>query len=142
NVIPSSNALFAEALYKLGKLSGEQKYLDIAYDAVRQVYQIATEEAVFYDYFHWLKLAMLMGNPGLEVVVMGDHFKNDLLELNHGFQPDIVFAGSGTPSTLPLLSDKFVKNQNTIYVCRDHVCRLPVNTPQAAVKLIAEERVN
>lgn len=142
NVVPSSNALFAEALFTLGKLSGEQAYLTQGEKAIVSAYQIAVKDDQFYDYFYWLKLAVLLNQSTLEIVATGPDFRPALKEMEKGYQPDLFFAGAQEKSSLPLLSGKYVPNQTTIYVCRNRVCRLPVTDVKTAVKMIEEERLN
>jgi uncharacterized protein YyaL (SSP411 family) len=48
----------------------------------------------------------------------------------------VIFAGSAEESTLPLLKNRYVKDQTLIYVCSDKTCLQPVSDVDDAIDLL------
>ena len=52
--------------------------------------------------------------------------------------PNVLFQSSTSPSSLPLLKDRFVEGETHLYVCENKVCYLPVQTLEEALNQIRE----
>lgn len=54
-------------------------------------------------------------------------------ELQKIYLPTSIFMG-GHQENLPLLENKLIEDQSTIYVCQDKVCKLPVTLTSDALE--------
>ena len=69
-----------------------------------------------------------------EVVFVGEHSKENLLEFSQHFQPFSLLMGTNAISELPLLQGKTaIDGKDTIYVCYDKACQRPVHNIEAAI---------
>lgn len=134
NVIPSSNSVMANNLYRLGHLLGRQDYLRVAHAMLETM----GENALEYPSGHanWLNLAMNLSDEQCEVVITGPEAARFSEVLQACYLPDCLFC-FGNNESLPLLKQRVVKDQTLIYVCRDQACLLPVKTTEEALMLLA-----
>jgi uncharacterized protein YyaL (SSP411 family) len=85
---------------------------------------------------NWLDLMLNYTNPFYEVAVIGKEALSLTSELNKTYIPNKLIAGSATENSLPLLDNRYVKNETLIYVCENNTCKLPVQELKEAIKLI------
>ncbi len=134
NVISSSNAVFAEVLFKLGV------YFDNREWKTRARRMVATMEMEIINtlpwYSRWAKSALLVSASETEVVFTGSEASTLALEFQQHFRPNIVIAGCTESSDLPLTSNRYVLGKNLIYVCKNNSCHQPTNLVLDALKLI------
>jgi uncharacterized protein len=57
------------------------------------------------------------------------------------YLPNTYLLGSTAPSSLELLNNKFKKNETWIYVCQNKACKQPVQTVEAALKLLKRDNL-
>jgi len=134
NVIPASNSAMCKALFTLGHLLDEQRYLDIS---VRQLNNIEPRmEQYPSGYSNWAQAMLAHVYPWYEIAITGPK----ALDLRKGFGaryiPNRTFLGSTGASALPLLAEKSLGENTTIFVCVNKVCRMPVGTVADALKSI------
>ncbi|RMG58180.1 MAG: thioredoxin domain-containing protein [Bacteroidetes bacterium] len=125
DVIPSSNAVLAGSLHRLGLLLDRADYRERA-EAMLAVMQA---ELVKNPAWHarWGLLALCYAYPHYEVAITGPQAPAWRLEMERHYYPNRLFAGTVTGSNLPLLQDRMAE-VSTIYVCEGHSCRLPVQS--------------
>jgi uncharacterized protein len=130
NVIPSSNSIMAEVLFQLGEYYEEEKYKEISNLMIAQI----TQNPSMVDPFHanWARIAGLATYQPFEVAVMGDEALQKNQQLQQHYLPTSIFMG-GAQENLPLLENKLVAEKTMIYVCRDKVCKLPVQEVEKAL---------
>ena len=75
-----------------------------------------------------------MAKPPYEVAIVGDDFKAKRKALDAHYLPDVLLSGGTTAGTLPLLENKWVPGQTTIYVCRNKTCKYPVTEVAEALQ--------
>jgi len=131
NVIPSSNSIMANNLFKLGHYYGNKHYADNAKAMLNNV----KEKAITYGAgaSNWLNLYSNYIGNFYEVAVVGSDAKLKLEEINATYIPNKLIVGSLTESNLPLLEYKYNENETTIYVCIDGACKLPVKDSKKAL---------
>lgn len=120
---PSANSAAALALYRLGALTGEQRYQNQA-DRILQLIaaHIGDRPTV---YANALIAADLRRRGTTEVAITGD--RPDLLRVAQSvWRPDVVLAW-GERYDGPLWEGR---EDGLGYVCRDHVCKQPAATVQ------------
>jgi uncharacterized protein len=152
--IPSGNAMAAMLLMRLGKLTGNQKYLDAAEWTIAQAVSLierapmATGQMLLAADFH------LGPTPAMVLAGGSDSALNDsvLANLRQRFLPNKALAmpesadGTSVPLPLaPLLQGKVaIGDQPTLYICEGFTCREPAIGPAAISaaldRLALEER--
>ncbi|MDA7693584.1 thioredoxin domain-containing protein [Flavobacteriaceae bacterium] len=137
NVIPSANAIMADNLWTLGQWLGKEDYqnqVQKMWEAVLPNYQ----EGRSSDYSQWSQLFAKLAFPHYELVILGPKAQEFTAEFQKYHYPNVLFQGSTTTSDLPLLKDRFVKDETHLYVCENKVCYLPVQTLEEALEQIRE----
>lgn len=135
NVIPSSNSIMANNLFKLGHYYSNKHYADNAKAMLNNV----KENAISYGSgaSNWLNLYSNYLGEYYEVAIAGPDAKLKLKELNAIYIPNKLIVGSTSESSLPLLAYKYNESETTIYVCIDGACKLPVTETEKALKQLS-----
>ena len=134
-VIPASNSLIANSLFKLGHYYSNNKYLKTAEQMLNNIKEDVKISPG--NYSNWLHLMTNFTKPFYEVVVAG----NEALEVNKSliknYSPNILIAGTSEDNnSLPLLSYKFNEDETFIYVCVNGTCKKPeVNLEKALLNI-------
>jgi uncharacterized protein YyaL (SSP411 family) len=131
-VIPSSNSLIANNLFKLGHYYANKNYLKTAEQMLNNL-KVAIQENPA-NYSNWFNLMTNFTKPFYEVVVAG----NTALEVNKSlinkYYPNILIAGTTKENnSLPLLAYKFNEDKTFIYVCVNGTCKMPETTLRKAL---------
>lgn len=135
NVIPSSNAVHAHNLLRLGRLFINPQYTTMARQMTQNV--IPEIHTAPIAYTHWLKLISYFQNGFYEVAVVGHKAHQMANELQQHYIPNKVLCGTTThKSSLEILQNRFAETKTVIYVCRNNTCQLPVTETENALKLI------
>jgi len=134
NVIPAANSVMANNLHRLYLIQGNPEYLEMAKAMIRNI--VSHFQKYPMAYANWGTLMLKLTEPFYEVVVSGINANLLLSELKKGFHPNVLWAHNTTPSEVPLLKDRFVMDEDLIYVCTEGACQLPVKTTQEALKLL------
>ncbi|TRO64211.1 thioredoxin domain-containing protein [Christiangramia sabulilitoris] len=136
NVIPASNSVMAKNLFRLGKITGNTKYLDRS----RQMLQNVLDKIPEYpqSYSNWLDLLMNFTHPYFEVAITGEKYREKAKFLQEKYLPNMILAASAEDSEIALLKDRYIDNKDLIYVCQEGVCQLPVEFEEAALERICE----
>lgn len=130
NVIPSSNSVLAGVLFHLGELYQQPSYTDQGRIMVDQILRNREgSETLFYA--NWLRQAAWYAYQPYEVAVLGDRAREVNAALQKDYFPLAIFLG-GEQEHLPLLENKYVEGKTIIYVCRNRICRLPVEDVASA----------
>ncbi len=138
NVIPSSNAVFAEVLYILGEYYAQDSLIETSTSMLNHV---AKEFAADLPYYaNWANLLGLVTYQPYEVAVMGSQSLDKSRKMQTYYLPTTLFMG-GEEENLPLLKNKAVADGTMIYVCRNKTCKLPQMEVAHAMKqlMVREE---
>ena len=118
NATPSANSVAANALYRLGALTGEARYVHQA-DQILQLLATAMPQAPS-AFAHALAAVVLRSEGTTELVIAGD--RPDMVKAVQSYWvPDMVLAW-GERYESPLWEGR---DDGRAYVCRGHVCQLP-----------------
>jgi uncharacterized protein YyaL (SSP411 family) len=121
NATPSANSVAANALLRLGALTGKEEYLRRAHEILRLFTRIA--EAAPSAFGNLLHGVYLVHKGVTEIAVTGD--RPDLVEsIKKLWLPTAVVA-FGEPYESPLWQDR---RPGFAYVCKNYVCSAPVAT--------------
>lgn len=135
NVIPSSNSMMADVLLQLGHYYYNQDYIERSKQmCASAIDNLATHAPTFYT--NWLKVNLKHLSSPYEIAIVGDDSTEKNLAMQSHYLPQCIFLGGKTEGTLELLKDKLQSGQTMIYVCKNKVCKLPVNEINEALKLI------
>lgn len=133
NVIPSSNSIMAENLYKLGILLDNEDYKQMAVKMMAMVSRLLFSEPQYMS--AWMGLYAILTQPTREIVVAGPDAIKFRMELEKTYFPNKVVAGSTTGSSLPLLQGRLPRDNKTlIYVCYNNTCQAPVASVDEALE--------
>ena len=132
NATPGGNSLAATALVRLGKLTGEARYLDAAHKTLTAAAPLMMNAPTAMG--QMLAALDLWIGPTEELVLLG--IGPDAVEtarqLRTQYAPRRVLAGRiGPCQPSPLLASAFdgkssINGEATLYVCKDHACAEPV----------------
>jgi uncharacterized protein YyaL (SSP411 family) len=142
NATPSGNSMAVTGLLKLGALTHEPQYVDIAHRALARMQLMMRQYPLGFG--QWLQaLAYAVSEPREIAVVGGSEGadpRNLLNVVRSGYRPfQVVAAGlSGAQSpAVPLLENRgLVAGQAAAYVCRGSSCRGPLTDPGALLRLL------
>lgn len=122
NVIPASNSILANVLYKLGMLFHNGYYEKVAQDMLRHIIPNMDYPSAFSN---WLTLWLSTGETNRELAICGDGANEAVKQINSRYLPHVIVAGSTAESGIPFLQNRFVKNSLMFYVCKNKACNLP-----------------
>jgi uncharacterized protein YyaL (SSP411 family) len=123
NVIPSSNAVMAEVLFRLADY-----FADPALHArASSMLAAMRSELPSYApaYAHWAEVMFLEARGAATLVVSGSGAPEFLAATRRKFLPHLRTAGSAAPAEVPLLADKSAPGITLAYRCETGVCGLP-----------------
>ncbi len=134
-VTPSANSVMADNLYRLGLYFYNNEYLQRSKKMILSACENFGEgQTEFYS--NWTRLYITLLKPYYEVAVVGTNSKQLRNDLAKSYLPYIILLGGTTEGTLELLKDKLQEGNTFIYVCRNKVCKIPVQDAKEALKLI------
>jgi uncharacterized protein YyaL (SSP411 family) len=130
-VIPSPQSQAAAVFLRLAPLTERWDLADVADELLSKLGSVATQAAMAVGHLSWA--AGLEADGVSEVVIVGD--RPDLLTaVRQGFHPNAVVSwGEPLPGSL-----WEGREPGKAYVCRNHVCRLPADTPDSLIGQLAE----
>jgi uncharacterized protein YyaL (SSP411 family) len=140
NVISSSNSVMATNLYFLGILLENNLYKETSKEMLGKVASLIAAEPRHVS--NWASLFTYFLTPTPEIAIVGEKYKEVLQEISSFYIPNKIIVAlkseeEGQKSALPLLEMRPVmNNQTTIYVCKNRMCQLPVNSVEEALKQI------
>ncbi|OIP01600.1 MAG: hypothetical protein AUJ98_03950 [Bacteroidetes bacterium CG2_30_33_31] len=137
NVIPSSNSVMANVLYKLSIITEKGNFKSMSEIMLNQVYEQVEAGGPYYA--SWAQLLGLMTNTQIEVAILGKNYSFIAKEMQKNYLPNSVFVG-GIHENLPLLKDRLKQGKTLIYICKNKVCILPTEDAKDATKEIKKER--
>jgi len=137
NVVPSSNSVMANNLHRLYLINGKPDYLTIAKKMILYITPLFPKYPMAYA--NWGTLMLKLTEPFFEVVVCGNNVQKSVQKLQNSFYPNVLLVFTEKQSEIVLLKNRYQKNKNLIYVCRNGVCKLPVETVGEAISILEVE---
>lgn len=125
NVIPASNSVMANVLYKLSILFDNAYYEKVA---LQMLYLIIPNLDYPSAFSNWLNLWLELSNKNKELAVCGKNAVENIKKINSHYLPHLIIAGCTTESTIPFLTNRFVQDEELFYICQNKACGLPKNT--------------
>ncbi|HUV16757.1 MAG TPA: thioredoxin domain-containing protein [Pelolinea sp.] len=136
-VIPSSNSSLAQSLFVLSRVYENQEWEEISMNMLGKMkYQIISNGSAFAN---WANLFLHLAHPFYEVAITGNETLAFLRGMKEYYLPNVVFAGTESNSDLSILQNRESKNETRIFICRDKVCRQPINDIDEAINQLTTE---
>ncbi|MFN3194487.1 MAG: thioredoxin domain-containing protein [Chlorobiota bacterium] len=130
NVIPASNSVVAHLLFDLGHILYNDDYIRKAENMAATMLSSVERSPSFHS--NWAKLIGKLQHGIYEVAIMGSDARKLAHQMQSHYLPNALFLG-GTEENLPLLKGKQPEG-TMIYVCKDKVCNMPVESVEEALK--------
>ena len=135
NVIPSSNAMMAENLYRLSIYFDNEAYQRLSQNMMNRVKDFVKKDPEFMAY--WASTATSKLSRQLEISIIGNGCLQMARQLQATPRLNQVIMASTSTSQLPLMEHKTTKEgETTIYVCSEKTCRRPVTSVEEAMEEI------
>ena len=134
NALPSGNSQMAHNLYRLGRLTGEDRYTK---RAERMLTALAGAVQRYPTSFAgWGLMALLMEQPERELVVTGPGAQEAARQFLSDYRPGLlIVAAEHDRWPIPLLENRYL-SELRFFVCENRSCQLPVSTVEAARPLL------
>jgi hypothetical protein len=123
NVIPASNSVMANNLFKLSIYFHNPYYETICMKMLQQIIPNIDYPS---GYSNWLNVFMNYSEQNKELGICGQKALEYLSKINQNYFPNVVIAGTKSATSLPFLKDRFVENETLFYVCENQTCLLPI----------------
>lgn len=136
NVIPASNSEMAKNLFALGQYFYNDDYITKARQMLVNVKDDVQKNVAFYS--NWSQLQIWFVVPPYEVAIVGNQFSEMRQKIDENYLPNVLLSGGRNEGSLPLLENKLVAGQTTIYVCQDKSCKKPVTEIDKALRQIQQ----
>lgn len=131
NVIPASNSVIGNVLYKLSLLFHNPHYEKVA---LQMLYRIIPNLDYPSAFSNWLNLWLELSAQNRELAVCGEDAAAAVKEINRHYLPHVIVAGSTLESGVPFLENRFVKDNLMFYVCQNNTCGLPKSSLEEVLK--------
>jgi uncharacterized protein YyaL (SSP411 family) len=122
NVIPASNSVMADALFKLSIYFNNSYYEKVCQQMVQNMIPTVDYPSAFSN---WLNVLLHFSEQNKELAICGDNALEYLNKLNRNYLPNIIIAGSSIVSNLPFLANRFSDNETLFYLCQNKTCQKP-----------------
>lgn len=133
NVIPASNSVMADALFKLSIYFENSYYEKISQQMIHNIVQAVDYPSAFSN---WLNVLLHFSEQNKELAICGSNALVYLNDLNQNYLPNTIIAGSTKISTLPFLENRFSEKETLFYLCRNKTCDIPTSDFNKIIKEI------
>lgn len=122
NVIPASNSVMANVLYKLSLIFDNSYYEKTALQMLHNMIPNMDYPSAFSN---WLNLWLNLSTDNKELAVCGTEAQTAIKTINSEYLPHVLIAGNNSESNIPILKNRFVKDKQLFYICKNKACELP-----------------
>jgi len=134
DILPASNAVMCRNLQLLGWYFEDAAMQAQASEMLDHILPKMLGEGAFYA--SWLSPASWLAHPPYEIGIVGEDAERLRQVWAQTFHPNVLLLGGKQEGSLTFLQNKHVEGETLIYVCRNHICKMPVQTVEQAVKLM------
>lgn len=131
NVIPASNSVIGNVLYKLSILFDNGYYEKVA---LQMLYQMIPNMDYPSAFSNWLNLWLDLSSVNKELAVCGPDATEAIKDINKEYLPHVIVAGNTFPSQVPFLQNRFEKDKLLFYICTNRACGLPKTSIEETLK--------
>lgn len=133
NVIPASNSVMADALFKLNIYFENGYYEKTGRQMVKNIIPTVDYPSAFSN---WLNVQLYFSEQNKELAICGNKALEHLQKINQNYLPNIVIAGSSTSSRLPFLENRYSEKETLFYLCQNKTCDIPSTNYEEIIKEI------
>ncbi|PWA06792.1 thioredoxin domain-containing protein [Flavobacterium psychrotolerans] len=123
NVIPASNSVMSNNLFKLSIYFENIYYKETANQMIKNIISSIDYPSA---YSNWLNAFLNYSEQNKEIAFCGSDALDYNSAINELYLPNIILAGSENESNLPFLKDRFVAEKTLLYVCQNKTCNNPI----------------
>lgn len=135
---PSGNAVMALNGWRLGILSGNEGWKNRTRDMVDGVLQVATRYPTSFGV--WSSLLAELAAGTYEIAILGQGAEEKRKQLLLKYLPfKVVQSAENNRDDFPLMMGKNKGHEALVYLCRDYVCKKPVESIEELFQLIESE---
>ncbi len=131
NVIPASNSVMAENLFKLSVYFENSYYEKVAHLMLEQVLPSIDYPSAFSN---WLSVLLRFSDYQKELAICGENISEYRLQLNRSYLPHVLLSGCENNATLPFLKNRFIENKTLFYLCQNKTCLAPTTNFEEVYK--------
>ena len=137
NVIPSSNAIMAENLWRLSIHLARPEWRKKSEAMCQSMHGEIQRHPRAYSY--WLRLIMAQQAPASEIVVVGEKAFEWIKDLQQLPLQNIHWAATTQESDLPLFQHRYQAGKTLIYICQNQQCNAPIDALTTAKEMLWEQ---
>lgn len=135
---PSGNAVMALNGWRLGILAGNEAWKNRTRDMVDSVLQVATRYPTSFGVWSSMLAELVAGT--FEIAILGPGAEAKRKELLLKYLPfKVVQSAENNREDRPLLMGKKIGAKALVHLCRDYVCKKPVESIEELFQLIESE---
>ena len=135
NVIPASNSIMANILFKLSIYFGNDYYETVCHQMLQNMIPTFEYPSAFSN---WMNVLLHFSEQNRELAICGEKALANLKKLNQNYLPNIIIAGSSNVSALPFLENRFSEGETLFYLCHNKSCNLPTLNFEEIIKKIVQ----
>lgn len=136
NVIPASNSVMAEALFKLSIYFENSYYEKICRQMVQNIVPTVDYPSAFSN---WLNVLLHFSEHNKELAICGIKALEYLEKLYKNYLPNMIIAGNVSVSKLPFLENRFSDEETLFYLCQNKTCDIPTYDFKKIIKEITSK---
>jgi uncharacterized protein YyaL (SSP411 family) len=133
NVIPASNSVMAENLFKMGKLFHREDWVKQVEQMLANVYE--GMEQYGSGYSNWANVLLYFTKSFAEICITGENAEEKRKNLAQHYLPHALFAGGKTPH-LPILENRISPSNTQLFVCYDSMCTAPTEQESEILEVL------
>lgn len=135
NVLPASNSVMANNLFRLSQFYYDDSYKVISRQMLSNLYD--GMEMYGSGYSNWAILLSNFTGKFYQISILGNNVEIETKKLFKQYLPNVLFSG-GKDLNVPALADKAVEKKTTIHVCMEGTCLLPTNDVDDVLRLVLQ----
>lgn len=134
NVIPASNSVMAQVIFKCGLITGNAQWIDLSKRMLLNVQQEMEKWGSAYS--NWCSLQLMLTQPYYVLVICGDNAieKAEVLRKQTTYKAIVIAATE--QHDFPFLEDKLFEHDALIYPCTYQSCMHPVKSVDEVMQLL------
>jgi uncharacterized protein YyaL (SSP411 family) len=133
NVIPASNSVMANNLFRLSIYFNHSYYEKVALKMLEIILPNIDYPSAFSN---WLSVFLNFSEQNKELAICGQEAFTYVSKINQSYHPNIIIAGTKILSTLPFLQDRFSEETTLFYLCQNKTCKIPSDNFNEIIKQV------
>jgi hypothetical protein len=136
NVITSSNSVMAQNLHVMGLAFSNEEWIKKSKSMTQSMQELSLSNPVLMA--NWIAVSAEQNLDLAEVLITGPGSEVFRKEIPKNYHPFSLYFGSKKESVLPLLENKILSGETTIYICVNKTCKLPVKKISDALSQLSQ----